>query len=308
VNPPEYDAPHRTETQILGDDIATALRNLARDWPHMIRPGDTQAPGWRMREGGNRGSRDGVIDDFGRLRFPQDQSPEVGQKGESTDADQRRIDKTISLRRFATDQLRDWCRVVIEDRGTSNHIPEGTDAPDMAVFLERHAEWLSGHETAQDARDELTDLAHRCHLVAYPTRRESFSIGRCPQEIPGEQDVLEVCGGDVRSRKADEGEADGQAWCACNRCGEVAVASWWAERMFVDGEGSPLVTIGELVAVIAYRLQIVVTHDQIRQWKHRGKITSEGVDSRGRTLYRHEAVIDSIRAEARAKAAKSLGA
>jgi hypothetical protein len=44
VNPPEYDAPHRTETQILGDDIATALRNLARDWPHMIRPGDTQAP------------------------------------------------------------------------------------------------------------------------------------------------------------------------------------------------------------------------------------------------------------------------
>jgi hypothetical protein len=277
--PPEY-APHRTETQILGDDIAQAMRNLRRDWPHMLRPGETQAPGWASRSGV-------TLDDH-----------------DKSDADQRRIDKVISLRRFAVDLLNSWSRVVMDDRNITNGatLPLGTDAPGMATFLERHALWISGHEAAQDCRDELVDLAHRCHLIAFPTRRESFSIGRCPLEIPGEQDVLEVCGGDVRSRKADEGVADGQAWCACSRCGEVAVASWWAERMFVDGEASPLVTVGELVAVIAYRLQIVVTHEQIRQWKHRGKIDAAGTDEKGRTLYRHEDVIASIRADVRRRA------
>jgi len=226
---------------------------------------------------------------------------------DKSDADQRRIDKIVSLRRFAQDQLNSWCRVVIEDRNITNGatLPLGTDVVAMAAFMEREADWISGHDTAQDARDELVDLAHRCHLIAFPTRRESFSIGRCPLEVPAEQDVLTVCGGDVRARTDAEHHTDGKAWAACNRCGEVSPADWWAERMFVDGETSPLVTVGELVAVIAYRLEIVVTHDQIRQWKHRGKIASEGKDDKGRTLYRHESVIDSIRAEARAKAAKS---
>ena len=276
----EYDAPHRTETQRIGDDIKQAMHNLRRDWPHMIRPGESQAPGWASRSGV-------TLDDH-----------------DKSDADQRRIDKIVSLRRFAQDQLSSWCRVVIEDRNITNGatLPLGTDVVAMAAFMEREADWLSGHDTAQDARDELVDLAHRCHLIAFPTRRESMSIGRCPLEVPGEQDVLTVCGGDVRSRPATDGDHDGQAWAACNRCGEVAVANWWAERMFVDGEASPLVTIGELVAVIAYRLQVVVTHDQIRQWKHRKKITSAGTDDKGRTLYRHEEVIDAIRAQARAKA------
>lgn len=50
TQPPEY-TPFRTETQIVGDDIATAMRNLRRDWPHMLRPGETQAPGWASRSG-----------------------------------------------------------------------------------------------------------------------------------------------------------------------------------------------------------------------------------------------------------------
>ena len=77
--------------------------------------------------------------------------------------------------------------------------------------------------------------------------------------------------------------------------------------MFVDGEGSPLVTAGELIAVIAYRLRVVVTHEQVRQWKHRGKIESAGSDNRGRTLYRHEEVVDAIRADVRRKSAKVVG-
>ena len=278
--PPEF-APHRTETQRIGDDIVTAVRNLRHDWPHMIAPGETQAPGITSRSG---------------VALP-DHSP--------SDADMRRIDKVISLRRHVQDALNGWCRVVIEDRGTEHGIPSGVDVPGMCEFVQRHADWLGEHEAGKDCRDELREFAHRAHLIVSPPRRETMSIGRCPLEVPGEQDVLEVCGGDVRARTGDEHLLDGKAWATCNRCGEVSPAEWWAERMFIDGESSPLVTIGELVAVIAYRLRVVVTHEQVRQWKHRGKIESAGSDNKGRTLYRHEEVVDAIRADVRAKAAKS---
>ena len=280
--PPEF-APHRTETQRIGDDIVTAVRNLRHDWPHMIQPGETQAPGITSRSG---------------VALP-DHSP--------SDADMRRIDKTISLRRHVQDALNGWCRVVIEDRGTVGGIPSGVDVPGMCEFVQRHAEWLGEHEAGKDCRDELKEFAQRAHLIVSPPRRETMSIGRCPLEVPGEQDVLEVCGGDVRARTGDEHLLDGKAWATCNRCGEVSPAEWWAERMFIDGESSPLVTIGELVAVIAYRLRVVVTHEQVRQWKHRGKIESAGSDNKGRTLYRHEEVVDAIRADVRRKSAKVVG-
>ena len=280
--PPEF-APSRTETQRIGDDIVTAVRNLRHDWPHMLRPGETQAPGIASRSG---------------VALP-DHSP--------SDADMRRIDKTISLRRHVQDALNGWCRVVIEDRGTVAGIPSGVDVPGMCEFVQRHAEWLGEHEAGKDCRDELKEFAQRAHLIVSPPRRETMSIGRCPLEVPGEHDVLEVCGGDVRARTGDEHLLDGKAWATCNRCGEVSPAEWWAERMFIDGESSPLVTIGELVAVIAYRLRVVVTHEQVRQWKHRGKIESAGSDSKGRTLYRHEEVVDAIRADVRRKSAKVVG-
>ena len=282
----EYDAPHRTQTQILADDLQQAMRNLRRDWPHMIRPGDTQSPGWASRNGAGLDdhSFEGVLARTG-----------------APDHDMRRIDRTISLRTYTVGLLNSWARLIVEDRGVTHHLPDGRDPLGMSEFIERHADWVSGHEAAQECRDELVDIAHRCHLVAFPTKRESMSLGACPLEIPGDLDVLKVCGGDVRARTADEHHVDGKVWAACNRCGEVSPAEWWAERMFLDGEGSPLVTIGELVAVIAYRLEVVVTHDQIRQWKHRGKIESAGTDAKGRTLYRHEEVIDAIRATARAQ-------
>ena len=284
----------RTEAQILTDDISDAMRNLRRDWDHMLPTGgNVVAPGWATGAGAHLADHS-----FEGLLAP---------KG-APDTDTRRIDKTISLRRYVQDILNATARLVIEERPVKHGIPSGVDVPGMAAFIARHAEWLGEHDTADEAREELVDLAHRCHLVASPPRRESMSIGNCPLEQPaGDEAVLTECGGDVRVRLTGD-DQDGEAYAACNRCGEVAVASWWAERMFVDGEGSPLVTIGELVAVIAYRLKIVVTHEQIRQWKSRGKIEASGADNKGRTLYRHEDVIDSIRAEVRAKAARKVGA
>jgi len=270
--PPEF-APYRTETQTLGDDITQAMRNIRTDWPHMLRPGETQAPGWASRSGV-------TLDDHDR-----------------SDADQRRIDRVMSLRRFGMDVLNIHCRVIMEDRPITNpkSLPLGTDIDGMARFIQTHAEWLSGHETAQDARDELTDLAHRCHLIAFPTRRESFSIGRCPLEQPGEQDVLEVCGGDVRSRKADEGEHDGQAWCACNRCGEIAVASWWEDRMFDDPETARWLTDAG-VATLMHRMYGEVTaQSTVRGWVKKGiLVPSTKVSDDGRRLFDRDAVVYAI--------------
>lgn len=278
--PPEY-VPDLTDAQRLADDITTAMTALARDWPHMLRPGDTQAPGRATSSGVNL----------------EDNSP--------SGVDTNRITRTLSLRRFAMDLLNSWSRLVMEDRPITNAatLPLSTDVPAMADFIARHADWLSGHEAAEDARGELTDLAHRCHFVAYPSRRESMSLGRCPLEVPqGDEAVMGECGGDVRYRLQYD-ERDGEAMAACNQCGEVAVASWWAERMYLDGEDSPLVTITELIGVIAYRLRITVTHEQVRQWKSRGKIEEAGRDGKGRVLFRHDDVIDAIRADVRRRSA-----
>ena len=343
--PPEF-APHRTETQRVGDDIVTAVRNLRHDWPHMIQPGETQAPGAPSRHGTNQGER---VEGAPEHDVDQSYDRAPNRKGAS-DSDTSRITKTLSLRREVQDALNGWSRIVIEERGSQPtrrcdhgkplvtlrwpwvgptltrcpaklpwflddegktfrgvHRIDGADVPGMCEFVQRHAEWLGEHEAGKDCRDELKEFAQRAHLIVSPPRRETMSIGRCPLEAPGEQDVLEVCGGDVRARTGDEHLLDGKAWATCNQCGEVSPAEWWAERMFIDGESSPLVTIGELVAVIAYRLRVVVTHEQVRQWKHRGKIESAGSDNRGRTLYRHEEVVDAIRADVRAKAAKVVG-
>jgi len=291
VIPPEF-APSRTETQRIGDDIVTAVRNLRHDWPHMIAPGETQAPGITSRSG---------------VALP-DHSP--------SDADMRRIDRTMSLMRHIQDALNGWSRIICEERLNLHddkhqvipyRLPLGTDVPGMCVFIQRHAEWLGEHEAGQDCRDELKEFAQRAHQIVSPPRKETMSIGRCPLEVPtGPEAVMAECGGDVRVRPLPD-DRPGEAYGSCSGCGEAAVASWWAERMFVDGEGSPLVTIGELVAVIAYRLRVVVTHEQVRQWKHRGKIESAGSDNKGRTLYRHEEVVDAIRADVRAKAAKVVG-
>lgn len=271
--PLTYDAPHRTETQRLGDDIRQAMVNLRRDWPHMIRPGEPQAPGWA--------SRSGVTLD--------DHSP--------SDADQRRIDRALSIRRFAQDQLNSWCRVVVEDRNITNGatLPLGTDVLAMAAFIDREAEWLSGHEAAQDCRDELVDLAHHCHRIAFPTRRESISIGRCPLEVPGEQDVLAVCGGDVRSRPATEGEHDGQAWAACSRCGEIAVASWWEDRMFDDPETRRWFTDADVVSFMHRTYGEVIVQATVRQWVKRRVLepSSEKTED-GKRLFDRDAVVYAI--------------
>ena len=263
----EYDAPHRTATQVLEDDLTRALRNMARDWPAMIRPGETQAPGQATASGT-------TLEDHA-----------------TSDADQRRIDRILSLRRYVQDVLNGWCRVVIEDRGTEHGIPLGYNVPGMIGFMTTHAQWMSGHEAATDCRDEITDLSKRCHLVVDPPRRETMSIGRCPLEVPGEADVLGVCGGDVRVRLAPD-ERDGEAWASCHSCGEVAVATWWESRMFGDPELRRWLTDADVVTLIHTIYGDVIKPNTVRQWvKREVLVPSPHVTQDSRRLFDRDAVI-----------------
>jgi hypothetical protein len=270
--PPEY-VPHRTETQRISDDIATAMRNLRRDWPHMLpRGGNVVAPGWES----NTGVR---LDDH-----------------DPRESDTRRIDRIMSQRRFAQDQLNGWCRVVMEDRPIRNPstLPLGTNVPDMATFLERHAEWMSGHEAAQDCRDELVEQAHACHLIASPPRRESMSIGTCPLEQPDAEGNATQCGGDVRCR-LNEDDRDGEAYAACNRCGEVAVASWWESNMFDDPETRRWLTDADVVTLIHRIYGEVVQQATVRQWVKRGVLVPSSLTTTdGRRLFDRDAVVYAI--------------
>lgn len=264
----EYDGPHRTETQILGDDLTSALRNMRRDWGHMLpRGGNQQAPGWELAAGVHLEDHD------------------------HREMDMRRIDRIVSLRRYAQDVLNGWCRVVIEDRSVENHIPSGVDVPGMTTFLERHAEWMSGHEAAQDCRDEVVELAHRCHLIAFPSRRESMSIGRCPLKHP---ETGDTCDGDVRVRLTGE-DRDGEAYAACNRCGEVAVASWWESHMFDDPETRSKLTDADVVTLMHRLYGEVIAQATVRQWVKRRVLQPSGeTDSDGRRLFDRAAVVYAI--------------
>lgn len=272
TQPPEYDAP-RTETQRLADDIQHACRTIRRDWDHMLRPGDTQAPGMASRNGV-------TLDDHDR-----------------SDADQRRIDRTMNVRRFAQDVVNGWSRVIIEDRPITNGatLPSGIDVSGMCEFVDRHADWLSGHEAAPDCRDELTDLMHRCHAIAFPTRRESMSIGRCPLEQPfGEEDVLEVCAGDVRYRLQYD-ERDGEAMAACSRCGEAAVVSWWEDKMFDDPETRKWLTDGDVVILVHRLYGEAIQQATVRQWVKRGVLEPSGETTQsGSRLFARDAVVYAL--------------
>ena len=305
-----------SETQHLEDRITQALVTIRREWPAMMPRGASSG-----RPGGGAKSTLITADD-----------------DDNTGHDIDRHTRLVSLRREVTAELAQWCRLVIEDRPVTATSVDGSDVPGMCVFLERHAQWLSGHRDAEDAADRIAgctsdceahDLvaSHSCTGLVHAVRKHTpppivdqarkprpRHIGTCPLLWEAETDdgglEMRECGGDVRAfptpytdpTRAEQMKAP---LPTCNRCGTGATLDWWYAQMYGDHGVSHLVTVDELIAVIAVRLDWIVTRGQVRQWKHRGKIAGEGRDAKGRTLYRHDDVIEAIRDDVEREKAKA---
>ena len=208
-----------------------------------------------------------------------------------TEADIDRTTRIVSLRRFTVDVLNGWSRVVMEDRPVTSALPDGSSAPSMVEFLQGHAQWMSGHDAAQDCADELTDVAKRITALVRPQRREWMALGSCPveQEFDAEKGP-EVCGGQVRAFPRAE-DREGEVMATCRRCGTEAVASWWERQMFTDPELRQWLTDAELVPFLHSTFGIVVKEATIRQWVKREVLRPSGKDDHGRRLFNREAVV-----------------
>src|SRR5690242_10905438 len=89
------------------------------------------------------------------------------------------IDRRVSLALEVTMVLNGWARVVVEDRGTTHWVPLGTDTIGLVEFLERHAQWMSGHEAGPDCADELSTWAQKVKLAALGPSSRRFVVGAC---------------------------------------------------------------------------------------------------------------------------------
>ena len=294
-----------TESQHLEQRITQALVTIRREWPAMMPVGASGS-----RPGGGAKSTLITADD-----------------DDDTGHDIDRHTRLVSIRREVTAELAQWCRLVIDDRPVTATSVDGSDVPGMCVFLERHAQWLSGHRDAEEAADRIAGCgpdceaanlvaSHSCAGIVHAVTRHALPpivdrarpprprhIGTCPLEWEAQDDdgnlEMRECGGDVRAfptpfTDPTREEQIKQPLPTCNRCGTAADVAWWYREMYGDHGLSHLVTVDELITVIAVRLDYIATRDQIRQWKHRGKIAGVDKDSKGRTLYRHDDVIDAI--------------
>lgn len=300
-----------SETQHIEDRITQALVTIRREWPHMLPTGP--AP---IRYGVGRAA--GILGDNSAPRYRPDGTPYwPADHAEANDVDAST--SLASLRGVVTARLNSWSRAVVEDRimPTLEHmtaqeirehltkvLPNGHHVAGMCVFLERHAQWMSGHEAAADMADELEDAARKVTAVTQPQRREWINLGSCPLEVEAETDdglAMVTCGGQVRAWPRAE-DRDGEVMARCRRCGIEAVTAWWESRMFDDAELKVLLTAEEVVAFVHRAYGKVIKAATVRQWDKRGTIEPAGHDDKGRRLYAREALVWALDLQERREA------
>lgn len=69
----------------------------------------------------------------------------------------------------------------------------------------------------------------------------------------------------------------------CRDCGETGDIRWW--RTQIAPKGDEPMTGAEIIAWLAEHHRIATTESTLRTWLQRGKVTDQGTDDLGRTLY-----------------------
>ena len=262
TQPPEY-RPERTETEIVEDALLAALKRIRDAWGHML---PEEAPGRRIRS--SRSTPSGIVGSHGPADLMTTKGPSWSVDHTTTDGDIDPLTRVVSLRALVTAHLNAWCRVVMEDRPVTNPatLPPGDDALAMVTFLERHAQWLSGHEAATDMLDELTEDAAQCARWADPYRREWHTIGACPFVVDDGDTAHRFCHGRVRVHIADETDD-----ASCSDCGREAMVEWWETVLGIEHER--ILTPAEAAQLLASRLGVEVTERTVRNWARTGRVT-----------------------------------
>jgi hypothetical protein len=204
------------------------------------------------------------------------------------------LDRLISLRHEITALLAEWARLVIDHRGTQHHTPTTTDTNGLCLFLERHAQWLSGHPAAPDAITELRQAANQVRTLAVPKRRDWLPIGDCPVTIANPQGNPTPCAGKVRAYP-------NRQFIRCPHCGTEDTLAWWMSQIIP--EGSDLGNADTVIAFVVSRTFRPISHEQLRQWATRGQVLRHGRDVKGRTLYSSHATLDWVVNQTREAAA-----
>ena len=283
----------RTETQHLEQRITDALVTIRKGWSG-LRPAPPST-----RPGG--GSRSALITADDHL---------VGDWNILGDSN-RDVDATTSLasiKRTVIDVLNSWSREVVDDRIMSSlsgksareireHLtkvlPHGQDVPGMCAFLQRHAQWMSGHEAGEVMADELRAVARSVKGYVAPPEPPPWKIGDCPLEIEQDGEMV-TCGGAVRYR-ADYRDKDGEAMPMCERCGQSAVWSWWEDRYFDNVEARKWLTYEDVALLARSILGRPVARQTVKMWANRGVIKASGErDEKGRTLFAREATVYAL--------------
>jgi hypothetical protein len=209
-------------------------------------------------------------------------------------------DGVLDARREALAVLGSWVSLVAMDRGRClaahdgvrhvgggaavclrrQHELRGQDGVALAAWLAGHASWLAEHEVGPVCALELVEQAKALDRIAYPDRPDALFFGRCPVGT----EVGTPCGRRLYW-------PTGELTVDCPSCGTRDDVRGWVKRMADDLPDE--LTSGQLATYLTRRTNREITPNLIRQWVHKGRLSSIGKDDRHRPLYSATAAVAS---------------
>lgn len=162
------------------------------------------------------------------------------------------------------------CRLIAAERGFT---PPADTPHAMAAYISRNATWLAAHPAAAEHAEQLRDTAldPRTWRLAFPAHTNRVPLGLCP---------IDTGAGACAARLY---AVDPAAEVTCRGCGVTAPIAHWLRW---QGETTTGIVDGyQAAAALSLTWGVVVEQRVLRVWAHRGKLTRQGRDERGRTLY-----------------------